>query len=197
MDDELERWAKAWKSMEVKEMNLMKHAQTAHRHEAVTRGAMAAALGFGMLLVVEKFESLPADELPQRWPQLAIGALTMVLGALLMRRWGRQIDVARTQLVQTPVGVVSDLIRLRERELGWWVGKPALITAAVLSMAGIVLALLHFRRVEAAGEPVTFAKGQLLVVVIYLVALAVVGVKRVRYLRRDLVRLRELHGELQ
>jgi len=35
MDEELERWAKAWQSMEVKHVSIMKRAQAAHRFEAM------------------------------------------------------------------------------------------------------------------------------------------------------------------
>ena len=51
MDEELERWAKAWRSMEVKHMSIMKRAQAAHRFEAMWQGVLAAVIGSGVLYV--------------------------------------------------------------------------------------------------------------------------------------------------
>jgi hypothetical protein len=198
MDDELKRWAAAWKSMEVKEMNMMKHAQTAHRHEALTRGAMAAALTVGSVSVVMKISKQVSEGLlPERWPEHLIGGATLVLGALVMQRWGRQIAAARARLEQTPEGMVTDLIRLRERELEWWVGRRAVIMGVVLAVAGFVLALQHLIRTQAAGEPTGFAWFKLEFLVVYLLGLAGFGIRRVRYLRRDLVGLHEVRGELE
>jgi hypothetical protein len=197
MDDELKRWADVWKSMEVEKMNMTKHAQTAHRQEALTRGAMAAALTVGAASVVLKVnQQMTTGILSERWPENLIGAGALALGALVMHRWGQQIASARARLEETPRGMLTDLIRLRERELEWWVGRRAVIMGVALVVAGFALVLQQLTRTQAAGESMGAAWFKLEFLVVYLIGFAGFGIRRVRYLRRDLESLNGVRGEL-
>jgi hypothetical protein len=197
MDEELERWARAWQSMEVKHVNIMKHTQTAHRHEAMWQGVLALAVGLCVLQVVMMLGQLAAGELSERWPLLLIKLLSVALGGWLLWRSRQQAALARARLVATPLGFVTDLMGLRERELAGWVGKRVLLPAAVLIPAAIALSVSPLARARAAGEPHLFAEGSMALLLLFLVAFVIYGVRRVRYLRRDLTTLRELRSELE
>ena len=197
MDEELERWARAWQSMEIKHVNIMKRAQAAHRQEAIWQGMGAAAVGFGVLVVVIGFASVAASGLSGRWHFFLIPALSLPLAGWILWRSGQQAALARARLVATPVGFVTDLMRLRERELAWYVDKRVLLAAGVLQLATIALGVDIAARARAAGEPRTLVEGLLGSLLLFLVASVIFGIRRVRYLRRDLATLRELRSELE
>jgi hypothetical protein len=197
MDDELERWSQTWKAMEIKETNMLQHAQTAHRQEAMTRLAMFTALAAGLVaLVMRVNQQLSSGTLNERWTENAIVVGALLLGALVMRRWGQQIAASRAELVQTPHGMLSDLIRLRERELELWVGRRAVIMTSVLAVAALALVSQQLVRAQAAGEPMGRAWLALGFLVIYSIGLVAFGMGRVRYLRRELDSLHEMRTEL-
>jgi len=193
MDEELERWAKAWRSMEVKHVSIMKRAQAAHGYEAMWQGLLAAVLGSGVLMVAMRFERLAA----MGWHQVLIPVLLLALGGWTLWRSGRQVALARARLVETPLGFVMDLIRLRERELAGWVDKRVLLPGGVLTLAALAFAFDRLARARAAGAPWAFDGGLLGLLLLFLVALVIFGIRRVRYLRRDLATLRELRSELE
>jgi hypothetical protein len=99
--------------------------------------------------------------------------------------------------VATPLGFVTDLIGLRERELAGWVDKRVLLPGCVLVPAIIAMGIVHLARARAAGEPHPFAEGLIGLVLLSLVGFVIFGIRRVRYLRRDLATLRELRSELE
>jgi hypothetical protein len=197
MDEELERWARAWQSMEIKHVNIMKRAQAAHRQEAIWQGMGAAAVGFGVLVVAIGFASVAASGLSGRWHFFLIPALSLPLAGWTLWRSGQQAALARARLVATPVGFVTDLMRLRERELAWYVDKRVLLAAGVLQLATIAFGVDIAARARAAGEPRTLVEGLLGSLLLFLVASVIFGIRRVRYLRRDLATLRELRSELE
>jgi hypothetical protein len=203
MDEELERWAKAWRSMEVKHVNIMKRAQAAHRFEAVWQGVLAAILGSGVLMVAIRFERLAGSDWeqvltgPPGVPGLALPVLSLAFGGWALWRSRQQVALARARLVETPLGFVTDLIRLREREFAGWVDKRVLIPGGVLTLAALMFAVDRTARARAAAQPRAFDEGLLGLVLLLLVAFVIFGIRRTRYLRCDLATLRELRSELE
>jgi hypothetical protein len=192
MDEELERWARAWQSMEVKHVKFIGRAQAAHRYEAMWQGLLAAVLGCGVLLTAIRFERLAASG----WHQVVIPVLSLALGAWALWRWGQQVALARARLVETPLGFVTDLIRLRERELAGWVDKRVLIPGGVLALAAIAFGVDRLAQARTAGAPWAFDAGVLGLLLFILVAQVIFAIRRMRYLRCDLATLRELRSEL-
>ena len=193
MDEELERWAKAWQSMEVKHVNIMKRAQAAHRFEAMWQGALAAILVSGVLMVAMTFKILAAIG----WHQVLVTVLSLVFVAWALWRSRQQVALARARLVATPLGFVTDLMQLRERELFWWVDKRVLLVGAVLVLAAHTFAIDLLARYRAAGEPRVLAEGLMGLTLLLTAASVIFGIWRVRYLRRDLATLRTLRSELE
>lgn len=197
MDEELERWARTWQSMEVKHVNIMKRAQAAHRFEAMWQGVGVAAVGIGVLALAITFPSLAAGGLSGRWHLLLIAVLSLALAGWTLWRSGQQAALARARLVATPSGFVTDLMRLRERELAVYVDKRLWLAAGVLLLATTGFSVDGVARARAAGAPLTVVEGLLGLMLVVLVASVIYTIRRVRYLRRDLATLRELHSELE
>lgn len=195
MDEELERWAKAWQSMEVKHVNIMKRAQAAHRYEAMCQGVLAAVVGMGVLVVAIAYVPL---QWPGQWHLLLIDVLALALGAWTLWRSRRQAVLARARLVATPFGFVTDLMGLRERELAGLTEKRVMLPGGALVLAAIAFGVDRVAQARAAGDPRVFVHEGLLGLVLLLsVALVVFGIRRARYLRRELATLRELRSELE
>jgi hypothetical protein len=193
MDEELERWAKAWQSMEVKHVNIMKRAQAAHRFEAMWQGVLAAVVGSGVLMVALTFKTLAAVG----WHEVLIALLGLAFGGWALWRSRQQVAQARARLVETPLGFVTDLIHLRERELFWWVDKRVLLAAGVLTLAAEGFAIDILVRFRAAGEPRVPSECLTGLVLLFTAASVIFGIRRARYLRRDLATLHELRSELE
>jgi 4-hydroxybenzoate polyprenyltransferase len=183
MDEQLERWAAAWQKQEIQEMQLLSRARKVHRTEASLLTAYTAWWLFGavtLLVGVMQFAL---------WTKLgwhawfAAGAL--VIGGIILARDLRASMRTRAQLVETPLDLVSDMLLVHERELRGWTGRPALAFS-------IVCALVLLTRTAQQQ-----AWGLLAVVCIALGALTYIGIKRTRYLRRELAVLRELRSELE
>ena len=193
MDEELERWAKAWQSMEVKHVSIMKRAQAAHRFEAMWQGVLAAVVGAGVLFVAMTFKLLVAVG----WHEVLVGVLSVAFTGWALWRSRRQVAQARARLVATPLGFVTDLIDLRERELFWWVDKRVLLAGGVLVLAGHAFAVDVLARFRAAGEPRVLAEGLMGLTLLATAASVIFGIRRVRYLRSELATLRDLRSELE
>lgn len=197
MDEELERWARAWQSIEVKHVDIMKRAQAAHRFEALWQGVLAAIVGIGVLMVAVVVALMAARQLSQLWPLLVIGVLTLAFEVWALWRSRQQVALARARLVATPLGVVTDLIHLRERELFWWVDTRVLIAGGALILAANAFAIHTLARFRAAGEPRVLAEAWMGLGLLILVVSIIFGIRRVRYLRRDIAALREVRTELE
>lgn len=197
MDEELERWARAWQSMEVKHVNIMNRAQAAHRLEATWQGVGIAAVGFGVLALAITFPSMAAGGLSGRWHLLLIAVVSLALAGWTLWRSGQQAALARAQLVATPFGFVTDLMRLRERELGWYVDKRVWLAGGVLQLATITFGVNSLARGHVAAELRTLVEVSLGLWLLFLVASVIFTIRRVRYLRRDLATLRELRSEIE
>jgi hypothetical protein len=197
MDEELERWARAWQSMEVKNVNIMKRAQAAHRFEAMWQGVGVAAVGMGVLVTAIGFALAAGSGLSGRWHLFLIAALSLAVAGWTLWRWGKQAALARARLEATPLGFVTDLMRLRERELAGYVDKRVWLPAGLLTLATIAFIGDGVVRARAAGEPRAIVEGLLGSLLLVLVASVIYVIRRVRYLRRDLATLRELQSELE
>ncbi|HKO90427.1 MAG TPA: hypothetical protein VJU61_04710 [Polyangiaceae bacterium] len=197
MDEELRRWANTWKSMEVQNMKVMERSQAAHRKEATTHAVMATALGACALMMAAKaVRDFSVGAVPVQGLPLAVGAGALLLGAVVLGRAGWQSRDARANLSDTPLGLVVDLVRLRERELHAWLGKWSLGTTAVLAVAAIALAVYRVQEARSAAEPSALAWGSLVFSVVGVIVVALTGRKRVAYLRRDIASLHELRRQL-
>jgi hypothetical protein len=205
MDEELERWAKVWQSMEVKHMNSMKRAQAAYRHQATLQGVTLTFVGFCVLGIGIGLAALGArGELAQRWYLMLTTVLSMAFAGWVLWRWMRQEARARARLDATPLGFVTDLMGLRERELAGLVDKRVLLPGGALWLASLAIGFHHLAPARAAGQPHAFAEGLpgagLLFVgagLLFGAAGVLYGIWRMRYLRRELATLRELRSELE
>jgi hypothetical protein len=198
MDEELERWAKLWQSMEVKHMNIMKRAQAAHRHLAMLQGAMVTFVGFCVLVIASLFAVLGARrELAERWYLVLTGVLSVAFAVWLQWRWIQQEARARARLEATPLGFVTDLMGLRERELAGLVDKRVLLPGGALWLASLAILFDHLATVRAAGQPHALGEGILGSGLLLGAAGVLYGIWRMRYLRRELATLRELRSELE
>jgi hypothetical protein len=104
---------------------------------------------------------------------------------------------ARAQLVETPLDLVSDMLLVQERELLQWTGRLPLAITVVLALGGLTIATQQGWQEAARGGGALQAWWGLAVVCIGLGALTYAGIKRTRYLRRELAVLRELRIELE
>jgi putative Ca2+/H+ antiporter (TMEM165/GDT1 family) len=183
--------------MEVEDMNLIQRAQSAHRHETVIRMVMIVAIIVGALklVAVVAYATLVSHVQP-RWSELTIGAAALGFGVWVMWRSGKQIAEARALLADTPLALVLDLIRLRQRELESWLGKRSLIATGVLAAVAGAIGAAQLERALSAGESTGAAWASLGFVTLALFVLTAIGRKRVRYLRRELVALREMQQQL-
>jgi hypothetical protein len=108
----------ARRSMEVKHVNIMKRARAAHRHQAMLQGVTLTFVGFCVLAIAIGFAALGArSELAERWYLVLTGVLSLAFTGWVLWRWMRQDARARARLDATPLGFVTDLMGLREREL--------------------------------------------------------------------------------
>jgi hypothetical protein len=197
MDEELKRWAQAWQSMEVKHVNIMRRAQSAHRHQAMLQGAGVTAVGLCVLGIAVSLAMLGArNELAERWYLVLLGVLSVPFAGWVMWRWVQEEARARARLEATPLGFVTDLMGLRERELAGWFDKRVLLPGGALSLGSLAIGFNHLAPARAAGHPWVFLEGMLGSTVLLLVAAVLFGIWRVRYLRRELATLRELRSEL-
>lgn len=104
----------------------------------------------------------------------------------------------RSQLEETPLDVVSDILLVHERELSWWTTRLPLGFAVLFSIVGLTMTVLQGSQLAARGSGALQAWGSMLgVYCIGLGALTYAGIKRTRYLRRELAVLRELRSELE
>lgn len=93
---------------------------------------------------------------------------------------------------------MTDLVRVHERELQAWVNKWGLAISACLAVTGLAWAAITTIQAEAARKLQSpgLAWGAMGFLVLGLVALAVFGRRRVRFLRRELRSLRDVQREL-
>jgi hypothetical protein len=190
MDEQLERWAAAWQKQEIQDMQLLSRARKVHRTEASLVTATIAGWLFAVVLAVVAIAIRP---LWQTWA--ALGGT--VIGGLILARDLRGVVRTRGKLVETPLDLVSDMLLVHERELSWWTGRLSLGFAVVFSLVGLTMCAQLGSQLTARGSGALQAWSMLAVFCISLGALTYAGVKRTRYLRRELAVLRELRSELE
>jgi hypothetical protein len=179
-------------------MNWLQRTQTAHRYEAVVQAlAIGALVVAAVKLAVLFARSGTQSSAPvAHWPQLAFGALGLLVGAFAVRYSAKQIAAARAELSNTPAGLIVDLIRIHERELQQWCGAWSLGATAVLATGAVTIAIQRMLELSRAHADTRGAWATLGCVLLALIALAGFGVKRVRYLRRELSTLRDVQRQL-
>lgn len=195
MDEQLERWAAAWQKQEIQDMQLWSRARKVHRTEAslltaLTAGWFVAAVVFMLRVTRGAFQASPYWHI---W--FLAGAL--VIGGIIHARDVRASMRARAQLVQTPLDLVSDMLLVQERELLSWTWGPSLAFTVVLALGGLTIFAQQGLQAAARGGGALQAWSGPAVLCIGLGALTYVGIKRTRYLRRELAVLRELRSELE
>lgn len=190
MDEQLERWAAAWQKQEIQDMQLLSRARKVHRTEASLVTASIAGWLFAVALAVVGIVIRP---LWQTW--LALGGT--LIGGLILARDVRGVIRTRGKLVETPIDVVSDMLLVHERELSWWTGRLSLGFGVAGGLLSLTMSVHLGLQLAARGSDALQAWSMLGLVCISLGALAYVGIKRARYLRRELAMLRELRSELE
>ena len=171
-------------------MQLLSRARKVHRTEASLVTASVAGWLFAVVLSVVAVVIRP---LWQTW--VALGAA--LIGGLILARDLRGVIRTRGKLVETPLDLVSDMLLVHERELSWWTGRLSLTFGVVGSLFSLTMAAHFGSQLAARGSGALQAWGMLGLVCISVGALAYVGIKRARYLRRELAVLRELRSELE
>lgn len=171
-------------------MQLLSRARKVHRTEASLVTASVAGWLFAVVLAVVAIVIRPVW---QTW--LALGAA--VIGGLILARDVRGVVRTRGKLVETPIDVVSDMLLVHERELSWWTGRLSLGFAVVFGMVGLVVSVQIGLQLTARESGALQAWSMLGLYCISMGALAYVGIKRARHLRRELAVLRELRSELE
>jgi hypothetical protein len=200
MDDELRRWAATWKQMEALDMDIVRRAQSAHRTEAVR--LLLEVLGMGVSAVVFAgwcAWALRRDEVSVAdWMLIGATWSALLYAGVMVRRSARQRAKSRELLSDTPQSLVTDLVRVHERELQAWVNKWGLAVSGVLGVTGLAWVVSTTIQAEAAGKLQSpgLAWGSLGFLVLALVALGWFGRRRVGFLRRELRSLRDIQREL-
>ncbi len=171
-------------------MQLLSRARKVHRTEASLVTASIAGWLFAVVLAAVATAIRP---LWQTWA--ALGGT--VIGGLILARDVRGVVRTRGKLVETPIDVVSDMLLVHERELSWWTGRLSLGFAGVFGSVGLAMSVQVGLQLAARGSGVLQAWSMLGLYCISMGALAYVGIKRARHLRRELGVLRELRSELE
>jgi hypothetical protein len=190
MDEQLERWAAAWQKQEIQEMQLLSRARKVHRTEA---SLVTASIAGWLLAVVLAVVAVAIRPLWQTW--VALGST--VIGGIILARDVRGVIRTRGKLVETPLDLVSDMLLVHERELSWWTGRLSLTFGVVGSLFSLTMAAHVGSQLAARGSGALQAWSLLGLVCVSLGALTYAGIKRTRYLRRELAVLQELRSELE
>lgn len=191
MDEQLERWAAAWQKQEIQDMQLLSRARKVHRTEASMVTASVAGWLFAAVTLLVGFARVGL----RFWP-LWFGLSALVIGGLILARDVRASMRTRAQLVETPLDLVRDMLLVHERELSWWTGRLSLGFSVVFGIVGLTMSAQVGSQLAARGNGALQAWSMLAVFCIALGALTYAGIKRTRYLRRELAVLRELRNEL-
>jgi hypothetical protein len=191
-DNELEHWKRMWQGWNAQPVDWVRKAQLAHRREAALRASYWAALVFetaAVALAVSRFGVLS-------WFRLgvAVGALLLGFGAMVY--FDRQGQRSQRSLSASPHGLITDLILLHERELYAWTSRASLLITCLVACAGGAVALQRIAEAVTSRESLLGPIAVLLVYGLALVAIAAVGVSRVRLIRQELKALQRVQAEL-
>jgi hypothetical protein len=192
-DDELARWSRAWQVLGHDSADWLARARTAHRQEAALHAAywgMLAAAGVAMAISVACFGVVS-------WLKLAVGGGLLALGAATMLREGAKVRREHAQPMAAPAAVVSDLVRLLERELEAWTSRGSRWLTAFAASIAAVLCARDWWLAAAAHESAVRPIGGLCILIASLVGLSLVGVRRAANLREELSRLKQLREQLE
>jgi hypothetical protein len=199
MDDELRRWAATWKQMEAFDMDIVRRAKSAYRTEGMRQSLEVAGLGISAVaLATASAVLLSRGALSMaNWIGLGLAWSALIIGSVIVRYSWRQRGESRDLLADSPQGLVTDLVRVHERELHAWVSKVGLTFAGFFGAAGLALGVIMAMQAMAAGKSSGAVWWSLGFDVLALLALAWFGRRRVGFLRRELRSLRDLQRELE
>jgi hypothetical protein len=199
MDDELRRWAATWKQMEAFDMDIVRRAKSAYRTEGMRQSLEVAGLGISAVaLATASAVLLSRGALSMaNWIGLGLAWSALIIGSVIVRHSWRQRGESRDLLADSPQGLVTDLVRVHERELHAWVSKVGLTFAGFFGAAGLALGVIMAMQAMAAGKSSGAVWWSLGFDVLALLALAWFGRRRVGFLRRELRSLRDLQRELE
>jgi hypothetical protein len=195
MDEQLERWAAAWQKQEIQDMQLLSRARKVHRTEASLLTASIAGWLVAAVCALVSVTWGAVRTILGWYAWFAAGAV--VMSGIILARDLRASMRTRAQLVETPLGLVSDMLLVHERELLWWTGRLSLGFSVVVALVGLTQAAQLGSQLAARGSGALQAWSMLVLNCIALGALTYVGIRRTRYLRRELAVLRELRSELE
>ncbi|MEO8183240.1 MAG: hypothetical protein ABI895_30780 [Deltaproteobacteria bacterium] len=205
MDDELRRWAATWKQMEAFDMGIIRRAKSAYRTEAVRLSLEVGGLGVCAVVLATRSAVLLSrgdisvangPRMSLVWGGLGLAWSALIIGSVIVRRSWRQRGKSRELLADSPQSLVTDLVRVHERELQTWVSKVGLAFAGFFGAAGLVLGVITAMQAMAAGKSPGALWWTLGFDVLALLALGLFGRRRVGFLRRELRSLRDIQREL-
>ena len=181
-------------------MDIVRRAKSAYRTEGVRHLLEGLGIGVGVVLVARwSALTLSRGEVSvAAWMLMGLVWSALVYAGAMFWYEARQRAKSRELLSDTPQSLVTDLVRVHERELGAWVNKWSLAFSGVLGVAGLALVGKLAIQAEAAGKLQSpgVAWGALGFGALALVALGSFGRRRVGFLRRELRSLRDVQREL-
>lgn len=200
MDEELRRWSATWKQMEALDMDIVRRAKSAYRIDAVRQllellGSGVSVAGFAWWIGWRlKHGAVSVVD----WVLMGAMCIALLYLGVFFRHDARQRAKSRELLSDTPQGLLTDLVRVHERELHTWVNKWALAVTVVLGVVGLAWTGITLSQAHAAGKLQSpgLAWGAMGFLVLSLLALGMFGRLRVRFLRRELSSLRDIQREL-
>ncbi|MET0389185.1 MAG: hypothetical protein ABW321_24645 [Polyangiales bacterium] len=195
MDEDLKRWAAAWQTQETQDMQLWSRARKVYRTESILGTVLVVGWLVAAISLTIGVTQRDLHLTQPLWHSVFAGG-ALVVGLVMLARERRVAARTRAQLVETPLGLVTDLISAHERELYGWTGRVPLGITIALALGALGVATQQGLQSVADGVPVLSAWSRLVVAALALCVIACAGVMRARYLRRELGVLRELQNQL-
>ena len=181
-------------------MDIVRRAQSAYRIDAVRQLLEVVGSGVSVVVFARWFATKLSSGEVSVVDWVLVGAMcsALVYLGVFFRHSARQRARSRELLSDTPQSLVTDLVRIHERELQAWVNKWALAVCVLLGVVGFAWGGITMSQAHAAGKLQSpgLAWGALSFLALALVALAFFGHWRVRFLRRELRSLRDIQREL-
>jgi hypothetical protein len=191
-DSELEGWKSAWQSWQGAALEWTRKAQLAHRREERLRVSYWVALAVGALAMAFAYSRFGIVS----WFRVGVGAGLLLFGVGVMLHAGRRLAQARQLLAASPSGLIADLMRLHERELEGWTARRWLVSMFVVVTSGAAVIAQRMYEALTRQESLVMPGMVLVAYAAVLSVIALVGVARVRVLRRELSVLRQVQAEL-
>jgi hypothetical protein len=191
--------------MEAFDMDIVRRAKSAYRTEGMRQSLEVGGLGVSAVLLAATTAVLLSrgdvwgPNLPRMglvWIGLGLAWSALIIGSIIVRHSWRQRGESRELLSDRPQSLVTDLVRVHERELQAWVSKVGLAFTGFCAAAALAFGVIMAMQARAAGKPAGVVWWELGFDVLALLALGLFGRRRVAFLRRELRSLRDLQREL-